>query len=146
MTDGLSFLIHTDGGARGNPGPAAIGIIIEGIGPERKEYGEYIGVATNNVAEYKAVIFAFKKLKQLIGSEKAGQSSVTIHTDSELLVKQLNGEYKIKEPQIQELFIELWNLRLDFNKVLIKHIIRERNKGADRMLNYALDREASKLF
>lgn len=146
MMDTLAFLIHTDGGARGNPGPAAIGVVIEGASIERKEYGEYIGETTNNIAEYRAVIFALRKLKQLIGSEKSAQATVVVHADSELLVKQLNGEYKIKEPQIQELFIELWNLRLDFHKVAIKHILREKNKGADRMVNYALDRETSKLF
>lgn len=146
MIDTLTFLIHTDGGARGNPGPAAIGVVIEGTGIERKEYGEYIGETTNNVAEYKAVIFALHKLKHLIGSDKSAKATVTIHADSELLVKQLNGEYKIKEPQMQELFVELWNLRIDFGKVVIKHIVREKNKNADRMVNYALDRETSKLF
>ncbi len=146
MTDTNTYLIHTDGGARGNPGPAAIGVVIEGAGMERKEYGEYIGETTNNVAEYQAVIFALKKLKALIGTEQVKRATVRIHADSELLVKQLNGEYKVKEPQIQELFLELWNLRLDFGKLTITHVAREKNTGADRMVNYALDREASKLF
>jgi ribonuclease HI len=141
-----TFLIHTDGGARGNPGPAAIGVVIQGDTIEKKEYGEYIGETTNNVAEYQAAIFGLKKLKQLIGADKASQATVTIHADSELLVKQIHGEYKVKESQMQELFIELWNLRLDFHKVIFKHIVREKNKEADRMVNYALDRETSKLF
>ncbi len=142
-----TYLIHTDGGARGNPGPAAIGAVIEGGAlAERKEYGEYIGETTNNVAEYQAVIFALKKLKALIGTDAAKRAKVTIHADSELLVKQLNGEYKVKEPQMQELFIELWNLRLDFAHVTVSHVRREKNADADRMVNYALDREASKLF
>src|SRR3990167_5532642 len=106
--------IHTDGGARSNPGPAAIGVIIEGDLVGKKEYGEYIGETTNNEAEYKAVIFAFKKLKQLIGSEKCKESAVEFLLDSELVVKQLNKEYKLKDKNIQNFFIEIWNLTFDF--------------------------------
>lgn len=140
------FFIHADGGARGNPGPSAIGVVIEGAGIEKKEYGEYIGVTTNNVAEYQAVIFGLKKLKQLIGSEKAGESVVGVYADSELLVKQSRGEYKVKEPGLQDLFMELWNLRLDFKKVTFEHVMRENNKEADKMVNYALDREENRLL
>ncbi len=139
------FTIHTDGGARGNPGPAGIGVIIEGDSIGRKEYGEYIGKTTNNTAEYQAVIFALKKLKSLIGADKASQSSVNVRTDSELLVKQVNGEYKIKEESIQKLFLELWNLRLDFGSTTFTHVFREKNQDADRMVNAALDKEAAKL-
>src|SRR3990167_10034537 len=140
-----SYLIHTDGGARGNPGPAAIGSILEGPDIGRKEYGEYIGEATNNVAEYTAVIFALKKLKSLVGSERASQSTALVHADSELLVRQLNGKYKIKEAGIQDLFLQVWNLRLDFGQVTFVHVPRERNHHADQMVNQALDKEASKL-
>ncbi len=140
------YLIHADGGARGNPGPAALGVVIEGRGIAKHEYGEYLGIATNNVAEYKAVIFALKKLKQLVGSEKAKSGSVRVHVDSELLVRQLNGEYKVKEPDIQDLFLELWNLKLDFGDIVFRHIPREENTAADRMVNYALDREEDKLI
>ncbi|OGN08447.1 MAG: hypothetical protein A2750_01865 [Candidatus Yanofskybacteria bacterium RIFCSPHIGHO2_01_FULL_45_42] len=139
------YLIHTDGGARGNPGPSALGVVIEGD-IERKEYGEYLGEQTNNFAEYSAVIFALKKLKSLIGGEKSKNSVIEIHADSELLVKQLNGEYKIKEEGIQKLFLEVWNLKLDFGEVAFRHIPREENHGADALVNGALDREASKLF
>ncbi len=141
----LKFTIHTDGGARGNPGPAGIGVVIEGLA-ETKKYSEYIGEATNNEAEYQAVIFALKKLKQLIGKEKAkSEAEVEIHLDSELLVSQLNGEYKIKEKNLQQLFLEVWNLKQDFKKVLFKHIFREDNRGADKLVNQALDKELSKL-
>lgn len=141
----LKFTIHTDGGARGNPGPAGIGVVIEGLA-ETKKYSEYIGEATNNEAEYQAVIFALKKLKQLIGKEKAkSEAEVEIHLDSELLVSQLNGEYKIKEKRLQELFLDVWNLKQDFKKVLFKHISREDNRGADKLVNQALDKELSKL-
>jgi len=141
-----NYLIFTDGGARGNPGPAAIGVIIKGEDIGKKEYGEFIGVATNNVAEYKAVIFGLRKLKQLIGKDKAAQSTVHVNADSELLVRQMNSEYKVKEEGIQELFMELWNLRMDFGKIDFAHVLREENKEADRMVNYALDREENKLL
>lgn len=141
------YLIHTDGGSRGNPGPAALGVIVEKVGGGLKhEYGEFLGRATNNEAEYQAVIFALKKLKQLIGKKEAGEAKVEIHTDSELLVHQLNGQYKITGEKIQPFFLELWNLKLDFGEVIFKHIHREKNKEADRMVNVALDKELQKLL
>lgn len=140
------FSIHADGGARGNPGPAAIGVVVEGSGIEKKEYGEYIGVTTNNIAEYQAVIFGLKKLKQLIGTDRAVDSVVMVNADSELLVRQALGEYKVKESSLQDLFMELWNLRLDFKKVLFRHVPREQNTAADRMVNHALDREENRLL
>jgi len=136
----MKYLIHTDGGSRGNPGPAALGVVIEGPGL-KKEYGEYIGTTTNNEAEYRAVIFALKKLKSLIGKAKAGDAEVLVHADSELLVKQMNGEYKISDKNIQNWFIEIWNLKLDYGKVTFTHVFRESNKAADRMVNAALDKE-----
>lgn len=139
--------IHTDGGARGNPGPAAIGVVIESASAGwRKEYGEYIGETTNNEAEYRAVIFALKKLKQLLGSEKCGESSVELLLDSELLVKQLNKEYKLKDKNIQNFFIEIWNLTFDFGGVSFRHIPREENREADRIVNQVLDKETNKLL
>jgi|SRR3989344_4765600 len=137
--------IHTDGGSRGNPGPAAIGVVVEGS-MGKKEYGEYIGETTNNEAEYRAVIFALKKLKQLIGSDKCRTSSVEFLLDSELIVKQLNKEYKLKDKNIQNFFIEIWNLTFDFGGVSFRHIPREENREADRIVNQVLDREGNKLF
>jgi len=128
------LVVYTDGGARGNPGPAALGVVIG-----NHEYGERIGNTTNNVAEYKAVIFALKKVKQLVGNKKAEEAEVEVRMDSELIVRQLNGIYKIKEPDLQPLFIEVWNLRLDFKKVDFKHVPREKNKQADKLVNEALD-------
>ena len=139
------FLIHTDGGARGNPGPAAIGVMIEGGSVGKKEYGEYLGEATNNEAEYKAVIFALKKLKHLIGSAESKTSAVEIFLDSELIEKQLKGEYKVKEKGIQNYFVEVWNLKSDFNSVSFRHVRREDNIAADRIVNQILDREGNKL-
>lgn len=131
------IIAYTDGGSRGNPGPAAIGVVLGG-----REYGEYIGHATNNQAEYQAVIFALKKLKQTLGKKKTKETEVEVRIDSELIVKQLNGKYKILEKELQPLFLEVWNLRLDFKDVSFKHIQREENKIADGLVNKILDREA----
>ena len=136
--------IHTDGGSRGNPGSAAIGIVIEGLG-EKKEYGEYIGVTTNNEAEYRAVIFALKKVKQLVGSDKAEMIQIVFYMDSELLVKQLNHQYKVKEENIQKLFLEVHNLQLDFGTVEFKHVLRGKNAEADKLVNQVLYREENRL-
>lgn len=128
--------MYTDGGARNNPGPAGIGVWIETL---NKKYGEYIGEATNNVAEYAALIFGLKKLKQLLGKDKTRQYEIECRLDSELVVKQLNHEYKLKEEYIQKNFIEIWNMMLDFKKVTFHHIMREENKIADALVNEALD-------
>ena len=137
--------IHTDGGSRGNPGPAAIGVVVEGL-MGKKEYGEYIGETTNNEAEYRAVIFALKKAKQLISSDKCSESMVEFFLDSELVVKQLNKEYKLKDKNIQNFFIEIWNLTFDFGGVSFRYIPREENTEADRIVNQVLDREGNKLL
>ncbi len=130
-------IIYTDGGARSNPGPAAIGIVIGA--PINKNYGEAIGKTTNNIAEYSAVVFALKKAKSLLGGEKAEKTEIELRSDSELLVKQLNGEYKIKEENLVPLFIQIWNLKQDFKSVEFTHIPREKNKEADKLVNQALD-------
>lgn len=137
--------IHTDGGARGNPGSAAIGVVIEGGSVGKKEYGEYLGETTNNEAEYKAVIFALKKLKHLIGSAESKMSDVEVVLDSELIERQLKGEYKIKEKNLQNYFVEVWNLKSDFRSVSFRHVLRGENTDADRIVNQVLDREGNKL-
>jgi len=133
-------IIYTDGGARNNPGPAAIGIVIG-----EKEYSKFIGRATNNEAEYQAVIFALKKVKQLIGKSKAKNSEIEIHSDSELLISQLNAQYKIKEKNLVPFFIEIWNLKQDFKDVKFIQIPREDNNRADSLVNRELNNQ-SKLF
>lgn len=136
--------IYTDGGSRGNPGPAAAGVVFLNEKDQIiKGYGEFLGDGlTNNEAEYGAVIFALKKFKQLFGKNIAETSEIELRSDSELLVKQLNGEYKILEPKIQNLFLTVWNLKLDFKQIKFKLIVREKNQEADRLVNEALDREA----
>ena len=134
-------IIYTDGGSRGNPGPSAMGVVIsEGDGHIVKEYSEYLcDKATNNEAEYQAAIFALTKLRALYGKKSAESTVVELRSDSELMVKQLDGKYKIIEPRIAELFLKIWNLKIDFSKVTFKLIPREDNKNADRLVNEALD-------
>ncbi len=144
------IIIYTDGGSRGNPGPAAIGAVFCNEKVEIfKKYSEYLGEDfTNNEAEYRAVIFALNKFKVLFGKKLASQTEIELRSDSELLIKQLVGVYKILEPKIQPLFITLWNLKLDFKRVKFKLISREKNKEADRLVNEILDSQAKtqKLF
>ena len=136
----IDFIIYTDGGSRGNPGEAALGFVIKD-GSERilKEHGERLGITTNNVAEYKASIAALKKLKSMIGSKRAKDSKIEVRTDSELLERQVNAKYKVKEKELIPLFIEIWNLRQDFGSVSFVHVSRTNNRGADYMVNEALD-------
>ncbi|MFC1638613.1 ribonuclease HI family protein, partial [Patescibacteria group bacterium] len=108
------IIMYTDGGARNNPGPAGIGVWIETL---NKEYAEYIGEKTNNEAEYEALIFGLKKIKSLLGKAKAKQYLVECYLDSELIVKQLNHQYRLNDERIQRYFIEIWNLMLDFGGV-----------------------------
>ncbi len=134
------FIIYTDGGSRGNPGPAAFGYVIEdGRNRVIKEHGEVLGETTNNIAEYSGLVAALRKLKALIGGTRAREADVDARSDSELLIRQLNGEYKIKEETLIPLFIEIWNLRQDFKSVLFTHIPREQNRQADHLVNVALD-------
>ncbi|MBI1866581.1 MAG: ribonuclease HI family protein [Candidatus Staskawiczbacteria bacterium] len=144
------IIIYTDGGSRGNPGRAALGVVFCNEKEQViKKYGEYLGDnLTNNEAEYSAVIYALKKFKSLFGKSIAEISEVEVRSDSELLVNQMNGKYKILDEKIQKFFIEIWNLKMDFEKVKFKAISRENNKEADRMVNETLDANAGsqKLF
>jgi len=135
------IIIYTDGGSRGNPGPAAIGVIFcNEKGEVFKKYSEYLGQnITNNEAEYKAAIFALKKFKALFGKKLAKNTEIKLKSDSELLIKQLKGEYKILEPELQPLFLQIWNLKLDFKNVKFNLISRQKNKEADRLVNEVLD-------
>lgn len=130
------IIVYTDGGSRGNPGPAALGVFIETLG---KHYGEYLGEQTNNVAEYAAIVFGLKKIKALVGKEKAKKIAVECRMDSELAVKQLNHAYKIENERLQPFFLEVWNLMLDFESVKFVHVPREENTIADAEVNRVLD-------
>ena len=129
------FKLFTDGGARGNPGPAGIGAVIQdGEGNVIAEISEYIGTTTNNYAEYTALMKGLTRVLAL------GCSEIACFLDSELVVKQLNGRYKLKNKALAKLFIHIHNLRLKFKKITFYSIPREKNKHADKLVNQALDK------
>ena len=133
------LIIHTDGGSRGNPGPSGLGVYItDESGNVVKEHSRYLGVQTNNHAEYMAIVDALTHAKEF------GVEEVDMYMDSELAVKQLNGEYRVKNPGIAILFMQVHNLRLAFKRVRFTHVRRERNKEADRLVNEAIDRHVKK--
>ncbi len=133
--------MYSDGGSRGNPGPAALGVFIETLD---KRYGEYLGTKTNNEAEYAAIISGLRKIKALLGKDRAKKTAVECRMDSELACKQLNHVYKIENEKLQPLFLEVWNLMLDFGEVRFVHVFREKNTIADAEANKAMDAAAGK--
>ena len=131
--------VFTDGGARGNPGPAAVGIVAYNDGREVFQHHEYIGKATNNVAEYTAVLKAMLLLKQYL-QEKVGIERINFFSDSELLVNQLNGIYKVKNANIRELIVKIRTLESEVKvPVFFTAIPRVQNRVADKLVNIALD-------
>lgn len=130
------LIIYTDGGARGNPGPAGIGVVIYSTEKEIiSEISEYLGETTNNQAEYRAVIAGMEKAKEL------GAGELEFYLDSELVVRQLNGQYKVKNEGLAPLFVKIYNARQSFKKVTFSHVRREFNKEADALANQAMDRK-----
>lgn len=125
--------LFTDGGARGNPGPAAIGFVLSQIGNAPLEYGEYIGHATNNQAEYRALLAGLQAAK------KQNIQDVQCFLDSELVVKQVRGEYRVKNEELKQLLTEIKKLFPAFLSVTFQHVPRSKNKIADRLVNEALD-------
>jgi probable phosphoglycerate mutase len=129
--------LFTDGGSRGNPGPAAYGFVLEAAdGTVLEARGEAIGVATNNVAEYSALIAGLERARLL------GVTNVEVVSDSELLVKQMRGEYKVKNAALRELSMEATRLAREIGKVAYTAVRREHNELADRLVNEALDAAA----
>jgi ribonuclease HI len=128
----MKATLHTDGGARGNPGSAGIGAVLE-IGGKQHEFKRYIGETTNNQAEYQALVMGLERAKE------QGATEVDCLLDSELVVKQMNREYKVKDKDLAKQFMKVWNLMAEFKKVTFKHIYRENNKIADRLVNEAID-------
>lgn len=130
----MKLTIHTDGGARGNPGSAGIGVVItDEKGLVKKEIGEHIGNATNNQAEYCALI------RGLEAAHKLGANEVVVVMDSELIIKQIKGEYRVRDKELQTLFVRAWNLLQKFSSYSMRHVMRSKNKEADALVNKALD-------
>jgi ribonuclease HI len=126
-------IIYADGGARGNPGPAGAGAVIMQNGKITARISKFLGVQTNNVAEYTALILALKKAHQL------GLSGIEVRLDSELIVKQMQGKYKVKNAGLKPLFVEVVNLSKKFTSFHITHVPREENSMADSLANEAMD-------
>jgi len=132
-------IIYTDGGARGNPGPAGIGVVIQdGEGKTLHESSAYIGETTNNIAEYEALIRALEDL-QMFG-DKLPHMEIEVRMDSELVVRQMQGLYKVKEPSLKERFGKVAQMRLNgLPNLTFVHVRREQNKRADELVNQAID-------
>jgi ribonuclease HI len=126
--------VNVDGGARGNPGPAAIGVVVRSPeGEVLEERGERIGEATNNVAEYRALLLGIERAAEL------GAGEVELVGDSELVVRQVKGEYKVKDATLRGLHSEAMRALRPFESWSIRHVRREQNAEADRLVNDALD-------
>jgi ribonuclease HI len=133
------YTAHIDGGARGNPGPAAYGVVVRGAdGKIVAELGKYLGLQTNNFAEYSGLLAA---LEYADAHKMAG---LKIFSDSELLVKQMNGQYKVSNPGLRILFDRAKALSRRLKPFSIHHVLRGNNKDADRVVNQVLDTEARK--
>lgn len=129
-----TIVIKTDGAARGNPGPAGIGAVIyDASGQVLEEAAEYIGEATNNVAEYGALILGLQVASKFTAGE------VKVYLDSELLVNQLNGVYKVKNAALKALYAQAQGLLCQYKQAYVGHVPREKNREADRLANEAID-------
>jgi len=127
------WTIYTDGGSRGNPGPAAYAYVIKRPGQPDIEENAYLGRTTNNIAEYTGLVKALEHAAEL------GGKKLVVNSDSELMVKQLNGQYRVKNEGLRPLYEQAVQLRRKFDSVLIKHVYRDQNKQADALCNEAMD-------
>jgi ribonuclease HI len=129
----MKIIIHIDGGARGNPGPAGAGVVLLTENGPLLEAGYWLGRMTNNMAEYNALI------RSLQEAEKRGATELEIQSDSELMVRQLNGEYRVKNASLKDLFDDAYGRLRGFEKWTIRHVRRENNARADELANVAMD-------
>ncbi|HWH43199.1 MAG TPA: ribonuclease HI family protein [Thermoleophilaceae bacterium] len=135
----MRVVVHVDGGARGNPGPAAVGAVVAAAdgGGVLSERGEYIGKATNNVAEYRAVMLGLSLAREL------GATEVEVVNDSELVARQIGGQYRVKNPGLRPLYEETMAELRRFDRWAVRNVRREHNERADELVNEALDRALS---
>ncbi len=128
--------VYADGAARGNPGPAGAGVhIVDARGRRVSEASRYLGEATNNVAEYRALILGLELAREL------GASEVELRADSELIIRQMTGEYRVRNARLQELYQQAQALEQAFHSVGYVHVPRAQNRAADRLANLAIDQE-----
>jgi ribonuclease HI len=130
QTDKIKFFI--DGACKGNPGPAGVGVVVQQAGKVIKEISESIGEATNNIAEYSALIYAMKEAKAM------GLKQMHVTTDSELLYKQMTGQYQVKNAKLIDLFDQVHGLAGGFDQLEIVHVLRDKNKLADELATQSL--------
>ncbi|HQU07854.1 MAG: hypothetical protein B7X04_02175 [Parcubacteria group bacterium 21-54-25] len=136
----MQFTIHADGGARGNPGPAGAGAVIRDAGGSIvASVSKFLGHRTNNFAEYEAIILAFEQLANLVPEKKRVQVQAIVKMDSELVVKQMRGEYKVKHPVLKQQQAKLKERIATFGEVAFMHVPRAQNKDADFLANEAMD-------
>lgn len=139
MTPTRTLMMFTDGGARGNPGPAGIGVVLKDAqGKNVATIAQYIGERTNNQAEYEAVLAGLKRSRAL------GATELRCFLDSQLVVEQLSRRYKVKDAELGKLFVQCWNTMQQFTAVHFQHIPREQNKEADALVNRAIDEEVQR--
>lgn len=137
----MHFSIHADGGARGNPGPAGAGAMIrDALGNSVASVSQFLGVRTNNFAEYEAVILALEALAKIVPPAERGAVEVAVKMDSELVVKQMRGVYKVRHPALKEQQARLAHAASAFKSVSFSHVPREQNSDADALANAAMDR------
>jgi len=133
-SQGLSLILHSDGGSRGNPGPAGAGAVLyDEQGQEVAALSRYLGRTTNNEAEYQALLMGLRRAQEL------GAQRLTVKMDSELIVRQLEGKYRVKAPGLKPMYDEAKRLLQGFASVTIQHVRREFNKRADELANQAMD-------
>lgn len=139
----MHFTLYADGGARGNPGPAGAGsVVFDDLGNRVVEVADYLGVATNNIAEYEAVIRGLRKLSEEFSTEHLQKVQLTVKMDSKLVIEQLKGNYKVKHPNLVPRYLEVKNLiARNFPSIEFVHVPRELNKDADALANQAMDKK-----
>lgn len=137
----MLFSIHADGGSRGNPGPSGAGAMVrDEFGNSVASVSKFLGIRTNNFAEYEAVILACEALLNIVPKGERGTTEVIVKMDSELVVKQMNGVYKIKHPVMKEQYARLTHTAAAFKKISFMHVPRAENSDADALANEAMDR------
>ncbi|MCR4333426.1 MAG: ribonuclease HI family protein [Patescibacteria group bacterium] len=137
----MQFTIHADGGSRGNPGPSGAGAMIrDHLGNSVASVSQFLGTRTNNYAEYEAVILAFEALAKLVPSKMRAKTEVIVKMDSELVVKQMKKEYKVKHPVLKGQYARLTHAAGAFGTVTFTHVPRAQNSDADALANEAMDR------
>lgn len=137
----MQYVLYADGGSRGNPGPAGSGaVVFDNIGKRIVEVSDYLGIATNNIAEYEAVLRGLTKLRDEFPEGHFNHSDIIIRMDSKLVIEQLKGAYKVKHPNLVPRYLEVKNIiARSFPHITFEHVYRENNKDADALANKAMD-------